>query len=398
MESHAADLAGEYVARGFAVLAVVPGGQAFDGLAGRFMSAGAQTLRLTTDARDGRVRQLSGIATLARELRRFRPTIVHIHTGGATGGLAPVLVARAVTRAKVGITEHDVPGDSPSRGQSLARALLDRSSHAVIAVSRRNAGLRQARIPVRGASFAVVLNGVPLKQAPGRRDAVREELGLDQSEAVIGSLVRLAEGKGLDTLVRAFARVREGRPCRLLLVGDGPLREELEELATELGVAADVIFAGQQPEPAGYLEAMDAFCLAVPAGSMSIALLEAMSLGLPPVITFGGPEEAVIDGETGLLAKPSDPPALAQALARLVDDRELRARLARAAKVHVRRHYSTARVADDLLEVFASARAGSLTPRLRADAPPDPRPGDRTLALSDGAPETAWVPAGIAGP
>jgi glycosyltransferase involved in cell wall biosynthesis len=397
MESHAADLAGEYAARGLPVLAVVPRGVAFDGLAGRFGSAGAKTLRLTTDARDGRQRQLGGIATLARELRRFRPTIVHVHTGGATGGLAPVLAARAATHATVGITEHDVPGESCPRSQRMARALLDRASHAVIAVSRRNAGLRQARLPVRSASFAVVLNGVPLKLPPGRRHDVRGQLGIGDDDVVIGSLARLAEGKGLDTLLNAFARVREGRACKLLLVGDGPLRKELETLATELAIAADVIFAGQQPEPARYLEAMDAFCLAVPAGSMSIALLEAMSLGLPPVITFGGPEEAVIHGETGLLAKPSDAASLAEAMARLVDDVELRARLALAAESHVFRHYSTARVADDLLEVFASARAGSLTPRLRADAPPDPRPGDRTLASSPRGPETARVSAGIAG-
>jgi glycosyltransferase involved in cell wall biosynthesis len=335
-------------------------------------------LRCTTDARRGRARQLAGLSRFALAIARFRPDAVHVHTGGATGGLAPVAMARALTRATVGITEHDVPAARPSRKQAVARALLDRACHLVIAVSRRNAALRQARIPVRSKHFAVVLNGVPVPAACPRAPAVRAELGLGADDTVIGTLVRLAPGKGLETLLRAFALVRatsgRGR-CRLLIVGDGPLRVDLERLAVELGVGRDVVFAGHQELPLPYLLAMDVFCLPVPAGSMSIALLEAMAAGLPPVITFGGPEEAVIDGRTGLVAPPSDPAALAAALGRLVDDAALREKLGHAARCHVEVNYSTARVADDLLDAFASARQGRLVERLRADGPPDREPG-----------------------
>jgi glycosyltransferase involved in cell wall biosynthesis len=372
METHAVDLAGEYVRRKLAVMAVVPAGAPFDGLADRFATAGATVERLNTDSRSGRAGQVRGLARLARALRRFRPDVVHVHTGGATGGLAPVAIGRVVTRATVGITEHDVPGESPRRGQRVARQALDRLAHLVVAVSRRNARLRQERLPVRCGSFAVVLNGVPIPESPD--DAVT--VAAPGEGPVIGSLVRLAEGKGLETLIRAFAAVRAERNCRLLLVGDGPLREGLEALADELGVGEDVMFAGHQANPVPYLQAMDVFCLAVPAGSMSIALLEAMALGLPPVITFGGPEEAVIDGETGLLAAPENPADLARALRTLVDDGELRRRLGDAAARHVRVNYSVSRVADDLLEAFKTARVGRLTPRLRADGPPDPRPGE----------------------
>jgi glycosyltransferase involved in cell wall biosynthesis len=116
---------------------------------------------------------------------------------------------------------------------------------------------------------------------------------------------------------------------------------------------------------------MDVFVLAVPAGSMSISLLEAMARGLPPIITFGGPEEAVIHAVTGLCPPPINPPALAEAIARLIDDVPLRRQLGAAAAEHVRRHFSVQRVADDLLEVYANAPRGILPRRLRAWLPPE---------------------------
>jgi glycosyltransferase involved in cell wall biosynthesis len=161
----------------------------------------------------------------------------------------------------------------------------------------------------------------------------------------------------------------------LLLVGDGPLGPSLEEQARQLGISDDVLMPGYFENALPFLHAMDVFVLAVPAGSMSIALLEAMSQGLPSVITFCGPEEAVIPEETGLCAPPSNPAGLAVSLARLVADECLRVRLGRAASAHVRRHFSIARVADDLMDVYQTRQRATVPPRLRADGLPNPRPG-----------------------
>ena len=379
METHAIDLAAEYVLRGMDVLVFVPLDAALDEVASRFAANGALVVRLNTDGRSGRLHQAASVVRYTRSLRSFAPNIVHVHTGGATGGLAAVAIARAVTHATVGITEHDVPGVRPSRGQQLGRALVDRSAHAVVAVSRRNARIRDARLRVRNNGFYVVLNGVPIPAGttdPGDVAAVRAKHGLRTGDVVLGSLVRLAEGKGLDTLLDAFAILRRDVPCKLLLVGDGPLRQVLAARAEATGFGEDIVFAGRQSPPAPYLDAMDVFVLPVPAGSMSIALLEAMARGLPPLITFGGPEEAVINGQTGLVAPPSDPPALAAMLRLLVEDSSLRGRLADAAARHVRRNYSVERVADDLLELFSAAGDGWVVERLHASGPPDPRPGE----------------------
>jgi glycosyltransferase involved in cell wall biosynthesis len=385
MEALCVDLARAFCRRGLAVAAIIPETTVFDTLMARFLDAGAEVERLNTDARRGRAAQIGRWWRLVRFMRRWRPDVVHLHTGGATGGLALVATARAVTRATIAVTEHDVPDVNPTGRDRFVRYMLDRMTHATIAVSRRNASLRRARLGAIPAKFAALLNGIDVPDAPaGTRTAnflrVRSELGIDSDAVVVGSLVRLAEGKGLDDLVRAIALAREDCPCELLLVGDGPLRGRLEALAADLGVRDAVRFAGHQRVPEPFLDAMSIFALSVPAGSMSIALLEAMARGLPPVITFCGPEEAVIPEETGLCAAPNDPVALAAALHRLADDADLRLKLGGAAEQHVRRHFSIDRLADDLMQVYTSGGQDSLPDRLRADAPPNRRPGDAECA------------------
>jgi len=382
MESHCIDLAGEYVRRDIKVLAVVPGAAGFDPLEERFRAVGVAVHRMDTDARRGRLMQTRQLARFITRARDFAPDVVHVQTGGATGGTAVVAIARLIGAVAI-MTEHDVPDERPSLRTQASRYVLDRMTHALIAVSRRNARLRSSRIKPIEDRFAVVLNGVPLPDIDeatqrGNRVAVRKELGIDDGRVVLGSVVRLAEGKGLRDLVHAFAILcTEGTECDLLLVGDGPLRAELGALCATLGVAEHVYFAGSQRQPGRFVDAFDAFVLAVPAGSMSIALLEAMARGAPPVITFCGPEEAVCDGETGSCAPPEDPVGLAATLGPLVRDRPRRERLGKAAAAHIRAHYSVARVADDVLDIYAGARHGTLPARLSAQAAVDPRPGDR---------------------
>jgi len=369
MESHCVHLSAELIRRGVSVTAVLPEDREFDGLTARFCGVGAAVERLDTDGRQGRSRQIRRLPALLAVCRGWRPQVVHLHTGGATGGLAIVLAARYLARAAAVVTEHDVPIERPGGYQRFGKLLMDRWTTTLVAVSRRNAMLRLQRLGGPLARYAAVLNGVPT-QMPNRdvriagRLRVRQELNIDNDAIVIGSLVRLAPGKGLDDLLQAFAKVLALVPCELLLVGDGPLRPELEAMAIALGVIGHVRFAGQQAEPGPYLDAMDLFALAVPQGSMSIALLEAMARALPVAITFCGPEEAVVPEVTGLAAPPRDPAALAATLHRLVVDPGLRARLGGAGAAHVQRQLSAERVADDLLELYSAAKGGAIPGRL----------------------------------
>jgi len=384
MEAHCLSLAREFAARVIAVQVILPAAGDFDALSGAFASAGAAVVRLDTDRRSGTAAQIVALARLATVLCRFRPDAIHLHTGGATGGLAVLAIGRVLTSAGIVHTEHDVPAVRSSRRAYRTRRLADRFLHALVAVSRRNAGLRRERIGVFAPQFATVLNGVPVPDTSASdraavRFRIRRTLGIPPSAILFGCVVRLAEGKGLDTLLRAFASVHDAAPStRLVLVGDGPLTARLRTLSEQLGILDAVHFAGYQSDPSPYVDALDSFVLAVPSGSMSIALLEAMVRGVPPIITFCGPEEAVIPGHTGLCAPPNDPDALASAMLQLVQNGKLRERLGRNARTHVVRHFSTARVADDLLGVYAGARRGVLPARLRSDRQPVPSPNGRS--------------------
>lgn len=388
MESHVVDLAAELTRRAVQVQAVIPSADRFDPLVVRFSSAGAEVARVDTDGRNGRPAQLRQLLSLRRRMTAWRPDVVHLHLGGATGGTAVVALARLAGAVAV-VTEHDVPTGRPAGLTRASRLLLDRWAHVLIAISRRNAALRIAGIRPRLDRFAVVLNGVPIPHVDDdvrsrNRREVRAEQHIGSSRTVVGSVVRLANGKGLPDLIRAFASVHSSSPnCDLLLVGDGPLRSELEALADSFGIADVVHFAGNQREPGRFLDAFDVFALAVPEGSGSIAVLEAMARGVPSLITFGGPEEAIRPNDSGVWGPPNDPEGLAAALAPLVENAELRARFGRAAAAHVQRHYSVSRVADDLLELYSFARRG-VAVGLRADAPADARPGDRARPASAG--------------
>lgn len=387
MESHCVELASELHRRGSTVMAAVPSGSAFDPLAKALGRSGASVERVVADARGGRLAQLLGIARLIRSARRFAPDIVHIHVGGATGGLAAVVVARVATRAIVVMTEHDVPRANPGLSQRINRYFLDRALIVLVAVSRHNAKLRLSRLGAPAAKMAVVLNGAPVPAltpaiSAANRAMTRDKLGLPPQLTVIGSVVRLSAGKGLPTLLQAFAIVLNRQDARLLLVGSGSMEADLREQATELGIQDKVIWAGHQPDPGIMVDAMDIFVLPVPLGSGSIALLEAMARGKAPVITFGSGEEAVVPEETGLWAPPDDPAALAAALQRLGSDPGLRERLGRAAARHVQQHYSSERCANDLIDVYLAARRGSIPAGLRATDPTDRHPGARRLAGS----------------
>ncbi len=382
MERHCIELAGELRARGAAVAAAVPEDASLDEVADSLQRCGARVERINTDARSGRRAQALGILRLSRLARRFGPDVIHLHVGGVTGGLGAAVAGRFSARAVVVLTEHDVPDRMPGLWHRLNRRLLDLSVHAVIAVSRHNAQLREQRLGARADRLAVVLNGVslpadePSRQAANRQE-VRAELGIAPDLTVIGTVVRLVDGKGLDSLLKAFAEVVRSVDARLLIAGGGPLESELRSLSRELGIVDKVLMVGHQPEPGRYVDVMDAFVLPVPVGSGSIALLEAMARGKAAVITFGDGEEPVVPGETGIWAPPNNPPALASALLRLSQDRELRSRLGQAAAAHVRIHYSIQRLVDDLSDVYAAARVGGIPPGLRFTDAVDRRPGSR---------------------
>lgn len=177
-------------------------------------------------------------------------------------------------------------------------------------------------------------------------------------ERLIVSVGRLVYYKGFDVLIRAMKDVRG----KLVIIGDGPLRGELQSLTARLGVEEKVVFAGEihNAEVTPYYHAADLFALASVARSeaFGIVQIEAMAAGLPVVNTGldSGVPFVSLDGETGFTVPPNDPEALAHAINRLLDDKELRRRLGQAGVRRARQEFSLATMQRRTLQLYDSLR------------------------------------------
>ena len=184
---------------------------------------------------------------------------------------------------------------------------------------------------------------------------VRRQFG----DRLIISVGRLVYYKGFEYLIRAMATVRG----KLLIIGDGPLRGELQALASSLGVDDKVIFAGevQNSDTVPYYHAADVFALPSVARSeaFGIVQIEAMAAGLPVVNTNldSGVPFVSLDQQTGITVPPSDPLALAAALNRLLDDPDLRMTLGQAAQHRAKKEFSSGIMASRILRLYAAVMA-----------------------------------------
>jgi glycosyltransferase involved in cell wall biosynthesis len=197
-------------------------------------------------------------------------------------------------------------------------------------------------------------NGVPVPEdpwgpRPGWHDAPRA--------AFVG---RLAPEKGLDLLIDAWPEVRTRHPrARLTLIGDGPERPALSARVARLGLTDAVEMPGASPDPSGPLRAADLFVLPSREEGMSIALLEAMALGMPLVASaIPGNRRLVVEGEQGRLAPPGDPAALARAILDQWADFDRAIDMGRAARRHVALDYSIDAVAARHIALFRTLIEG----------------------------------------
>jgi glycosyltransferase involved in cell wall biosynthesis len=190
-------------------------------------------------------------------------------------------------------------------------------------------------------NIVVIRNGVDMARfdGPPAAASLRSELGIPTEARLVTVVSRLTRLKGIENFLEATAALKPLYPdARFLIVGetapsDRPYLTELTDLATSLGVADRVIFTGLRSDVAAVLGCADVAVMPSLNEALSNVLLESMAAGAPVVATrVGGTPEALRDGETGLLVPPGDSGAIATAVARLLDDRELATRLGRAAR------------------------------------------------------------------
>ena len=208
----------------------------------------------------------------------------------------------------------------------------------------------------------VIKNGIRLAAAKPDEKSLRTELGLPPSGAVIGAIGRLHREKGMDVLIRSFSHLAGEFPdFKLVIIGDGPEKENLRELVSRNNLSERVIFAGFLPEPEKYLPPFEAFVLPSRIEAMPIVLMQAMAAGKAIVASnVGGVCELIDDSQTGFLVPVEDELLMARAISRILRDPALSKRLGAAAREKAERRFSRAEMIDSYRRLYQSAAEGKI--------------------------------------
>ncbi|HEX8218869.1 MAG TPA: glycosyltransferase [Chloroflexia bacterium] len=313
-------------------------------------AAGVRTLVIERDSRWQSYKLLG----LARFMRRQPVHILHTHLFGAnTWGRVLGKLARVPV-----IVAHEHWSSKADREVWVDR-LLYRLTDLILVPSHASKQLVMQMEGIPAPYLDVTYNGVDISRFS--QDAgslgVRQELGLGPEDFVVGTVGRLSADKGgQDDLLWAARELRKSHPhARLLVIGDGPLRPDLEKYAAQLGMLDNqaAIFTGTRNDVDRLLGAMDVFVLPSHMEALPIAVLEAMSMCLPVVATrVGGVPEVVQEGTTGLLVEPGDRPAMHDVLARLASDRGLARCLGTSGQARVRDRFTVDKMVQHVEELY----------------------------------------------
>jgi glycosyltransferase involved in cell wall biosynthesis len=296
-------------------------------------------------------------------MKEFRPDVVQVNGARTVKyGVAARELLRVAPRAVV-YRNIGAPADwiRGHRRKVFYRVILARVD-GVVAISRMSLGALEPAFADR-VPRTVISNGIdPDELRPQvARDRVRAGTGTPASATVVAFAGSLTHEKRVDRLVEAVARARaegagggDGSPdLHLWILGDGPLRANLETLAARAGLAGAARFLGARSEVASFLAAADILALASDTEGIPGVVLEAGWLGLPVVAPrVGGIPECVADGETGILVEPGDADALARGLALLAGMPGLRARLGSAARIRVGERHTIGHIAESYLDFY----------------------------------------------
>lgn|SRR5574341_72851 len=289
---------------------------------------------------------------LTRRLHELHPDIVHTHLIHADFYGLPA-ARRAGIRYLISSRHNDDAFRRHTLIKWLNRRLMRRAGR-VIAISHALARFVREVENVDAGKVVTVHYGLDTPSLPPDAcQQARERLGLGD-EPLIGASGRLIRQKGLDVLLDAFAIVRQRHPAaRLVILGDGPLRRDLEDRASRLGLAAAVTFTGWRDDARTLTPALDVAVVPSRWEGFGMVTLEAMACAKPLVVSrVSALPEIVVEGQTGLCVPPDDPPALAEAIGQLLANPDHAARMGRAGYDRLVTEFSVEKMVGDTLRVY----------------------------------------------
>ena len=317
-EASLLQLSGAFAARGCAVdlLLMRPGGQLSERV-----PASVRRIELNTGG------EYRSLLPMARYLRRERPAAL-LTTLDLTNLVG--LLARRVSGVPVRVTIRVATSVSAHKRSSGFKKTLERLAltaiypwaDSIVAVSQGVAADLHAYAGIPAGRIRVIYNPALDDSLEARAQEEPEHPWLRGGDRpVILSAARLSEEKDFPTLLRAFGRVRQERPARLVILGEGPERASLERLIQELGLRDDVALPGYTPNPLASMRRAAVYVLSSRREGMPNAMIQAMACGCPVVSTDcpSGPREVLRGGQYGRLVPVGDEESLGRAILSVLD-------------------------------------------------------------------------------
>jgi len=299
---------------------------------------------------------------IAGRLRRMRPDLLHTHLVHAD--LHGAVAARAAGVRRLVSTRHN---DDAFRRRAPWRwvhrrlwARLDGAiavSESVAKFSREIEGAPKSKV-------VTVHHGLDLPDHRSEREAARSELGVEPDAILIGMVGRLTHQKGFDLGLEAAGRLARELPAvRILVMGDGPLRDDLRRRIAALGLGERAQSLGWRPDAARLMAALDILLVPSRWEGFGLVLLEAMTQEALVVATpVGAVGEIVTDGVTGWIAASASADALLERLRMAAADRERRLRMARSGREHVLAAFSPERMVEQTIAFYERLGVASVEP------------------------------------
>ncbi|MEX5213778.1 MAG: glycosyltransferase [Nitrospiraceae bacterium] len=307
-------------------------------------------------------RQWGGIKIIKSLLEYFQENpchIVHVHKYKDTilGGLAAKLAGvPCIVRTVHGLTEAYAGFQSVKIGfyRTLEHMVLAHIVSCLIAVSKTIHDVLAMKY--KNSQVIHIYNGIEVGKRRISRSRVetRAMLGVCSSEALIGTVGRLTPVKGQVHLLKAMRLLLDqGRKVKLVLVGDGPLRHQLEEMVRKLEMLENVAFLGQRDDTYELMQAMDVFVLPSLSEGIPLVVLEAMVAGVPVLASrVGGIPEVIKDGATGMLVEAGNEVELANRCGMLLDRVDTAAQIAKSARERVEANFSAEVMVDRVAQLY----------------------------------------------
>lgn len=277
---------------------------------------------------------------LALLLKKLNADIVHTHNHSVWlyGG-----IAAKIANVPLVHTEHTSPHYNVKRWYKIER-YLSLVTNKITAVSQSISSFMIEKEHITADKIEVIHNGIDCESYQVKIDKAekRKELGIREKDLVIGNVARFFPNKDQECLLKAFRIVSDRVPeSKLLIAGDGPLKNSLFQLREELKLKDNVQFLGNRRDIPELLKVFDVFALSSIKEGLPITILEAMASGLPVVATdVDGNPEVVINNNTGYIVPPKNPKLLAEKIIKLLLNGETRRKMGQNSRERVEREFS----------------------------------------------------------